>query len=360
MEQSRGADPPNCVGEWFGHRVYPVVRLTEPQIDVLRDKLCPFLTGITDERRQCIKPSSSSGVCTINSRVGGTRQDWLVCPYRALDPELLTDVARRLFDIGSGRQVYIAPAPTLRRAEVRQLITDTVARGDAALVYLQDKLGGEVSLSGTPRSPELAFDTTIVEVIGPPDRLTLARYAILELQTMDFHGSYRHAVKNLEDALRLHATNFPDALRENPSWLAERIEGPNIANVFKRTFYQMVLKFQIAGHGECAGSAMAIPASVWNSWQRHLGAPDLIDEGDGIFALWRPGERKDPNRPPAWIYVFDLDVQSPISPNPIVISKRIATDAESIAYYALEAGGSADRLLASIRRRLASWWPELT
>ena len=47
------------------------------------------------------------------------------------------------------------------------------------------------------------------------------------------------------------------------------------------------------------------------------------------------------------------------------MKKVIGTDAESLAHYALkvvpdaaeEAGGSADRVLNSLRQRLAEWWP---
>ena len=62
---------------------------------------------------------------------------------------------------------------------------------------------------------------------------------------------------------------------ENINWLSEKIEGPNIANVFKRTFYQMVLKFKLAGHETCAGTTLALPRAVWDSWQRHLGLDNV-------------------------------------------------------------------------------------
>lgn len=83
---------------------------------------------------------------------------------------------------------------------------------------------------------------------------------------MDFHGSYRAAVDNLKDALRLHGTTFPDSLAANMKWAAEGVEGPNIANVFKRTFYQILLKFQLSGKGAAAGTVLAIPQAVWDSW----------------------------------------------------------------------------------------------
>jgi hypothetical protein len=42
-------------------------------------------------------------------------------------------------------------------------------------------------------------------------------------------------------------------LPDNQRWLSEGVEGPNIANVFKRTFYQMMFTFQLGHHERCAG-----------------------------------------------------------------------------------------------------------
>lgn len=80
---------------------------------------------------------------------------------------------------------------------------------------------------------------------------------------MDFHGSYRNAVQRLNAALELHPDDFHTMLNLNQWWLAEKIEGPNIANVFKRTFYQLMFKFQIAASSICVGCVLAIPESVW-------------------------------------------------------------------------------------------------
>ncbi len=77
---------------------------------------------------------------------------------------------------------------------------------------------------------------------------------------MDFHGSYKKAVTNLRDALRLHKKGFADALRKDQAWAAEDIEGPNIANVFKRTFYQMMLKFE-TWRKRCSGRNRACNSS---------------------------------------------------------------------------------------------------
>ncbi|HEX3532138.1 MAG TPA: hypothetical protein VH988_34190 [Thermoanaerobaculia bacterium] len=356
----------NFVAEWFGHRVYPSVSADGAALEEQKTGRCPFLTAATREERGCIKSPAALGVCTISSPSNGPRQDWLVCPYRAVEPNLLADVVGHLFGPDDTGQRFIVPAPTLLHDDVRQALLAAVAQGGKPTVFLQDKLGGEISLAKTDRSPELSFDITLVELSRSGAAIDIARYGILEVQTMDFHGSYRLAVQNLQDALRLHADEFPEALKKNPRWLGERIEGPNIANVFKRTFYQVMLKFQIGSQDSCAGCVLALPASVWDSWQRHLGAPDLTLRPDGLWELKRPGTESG-SHPPAWIFVFDIEPTPGVTPDPIVIRKRIATDADSVAYFALKVapeaavgrGSTANVLPARIRQRLNQWWPQL-
>ncbi len=133
----------------------------------------------------------------------------------------------------------------------------------------------------------------------------------------------------------MHGDRFGQTLQEYQHWLSEGVEGPNIANVFKRTFYQMMFKFQLGLHGRCVGCVLAIQEAVWNSWQRHLGAPELINEPDGTFSLLAPGHEK-PNPFPAWIYVFDTAPEAKVTPSPIVLSKLIGTDVRSVSHWALE------------------------
>lgn len=357
-------DANNVLGEWFGHRVYPVVASRSNALADQRARRCPFLTVATETERQCVKAEKSVGVCTVSSTSNGPRQDWLVCPYRAMDPKLLEDATRRMFAIQPSRGVVIHAANALARDAVRAEVSSALARGTAAFVFMQDKFGGEVSLSATQKSPELSFDVTIVELVQGETGPTVDRYAILEVQTMDFHGSYSHAVANLKDALRLHPVDFHRQVELNVGWLSNKIEGPNIANVFKRTLYQMLLKFRLAGQGACVGATLAVPAAVWDSWQRHLGAPLLTPADNGTFRL-----AADPSETEvrAWIYVFDLDATSTESPNPIIVQKVIGTDAEAVAHFAfkvapdavLAEGGSGSLVVELIRKRLASWWPEL-
>lgn len=156
--------------------------------------------------------------------------------------------------------VEVVPVTKLRDPGAHARFLAAVGAGKPSVVYFQTQLGGEIPLAATPKSPEL------VEVL--PDGaggLRVGRYGILEIQTMDYHGSYRAAVTNLRNALGLHGADFHAALQARPDWAGERIEGPNISNVFKRTFYQMLFKFQIGAHPTSAGSVFAIPKPVWDS-----------------------------------------------------------------------------------------------
>ncbi len=356
----------NFISEWYGHRVYPAIVRDARALNDQKTSRCPFLSAATSEERSCVKPPTSSGVCTISSASNGPRQDWLVCPYRALDGSLMDAAARRIFRIAPDRSLVIAAAPALAKEAARKSLHQALRAGQAVLVYLQDKLGGEISVPSTPRSPELAFDITFAELRNTNSQISVARYGVLEVQTMDFHGSYKSAVNNLKDALRLHGRQFARVVRENPAWLSDRIEGPNIANVFKRTFYQIMLKFQIGNHGACAGTVLALPAAVWDSWQRHLGGPELRLADDGTYVLGIDGD-SGKTEPSAWIIVFDVEAAGSPTPNSLRIDKIIATDAQSLAYQALTVvpaaaiaeGGSADRILLTINRRLRLWWPEI-
>lgn len=289
-----------------------------------------------------------------------------MCPYRALDPDLIEKVVRRLFSAAADQPLLVAPAPSLTNPAMRTDISSRTDDGALVVVYLQNKLGGEISIGATERSPELSFDMTLVELTATGgESARVGRFGVLELQTMDFHGSYRQAVQNMKDALRLHGPDFADVLQNNQRWLADRIEGPNIANVFKRTFYQMMLKFQLGVHPRSVGTALAIPQAVWDSWQPHLGRPHLISQPDGTYALH--GSKTQHSNARAWIYVFDIDERNDTHPSPIVIRRVIATSAESIGYYALEEvpnhafsdAGAATTVMAVIQRRLSAWWPEL-
>ncbi len=356
----------NFVSEWYGHRVFPTVRNLPEALADQRAKRCPFLSLATFMPRDCIKSPAASGVCTISSNSNGTRQDWLACPYRALDPGLLRRAVSRVFQLPDEPLPLVIPAPALVAEDARTAAQGRLDAGGAIYVYLQNKLGGEISIPASVRSPEFAFDSTVVEVKMQDGVAVLTRYGILELQTADFHGSFQRVVTNLSDALRLHPDRFHETLAENQArWLGDHVEGPNISNVFKRTFYQMLFKFHIGAHDPCAGCVLAIPLSVWDSWQRHLGRPDLVEKPDGTSELFFPP--RESGRTAAWIFVFDLVNDPARTPDELVLVHQIATDAETIAHYAVRVapdaavavGGATAYVMETIRRRIAPYWPEL-
>lgn len=243
-------------------------------------------------------------MCTISSTSNGQRQDWLACSFRALDPPLLEDACRRLFGYPPDCAINLVAVTTLKDPTRADAFRAAARTGTPSLVYFQAKLGGEINVSPTDRSPQFSFDSTLVEVVADENgALRLSRYGIFEIQTMDFHGSYKEATKNLRDGLRLHDEQFSATLAQHPKWASEKVEGPNISNAFKRTFYQMMFKFQIGAHGNAAGCVLAIPVAVWDSWQRHLGSPDLVRVSDGThrLAISREGiVPLDETQPAAW------------------------------------------------------------
>ncbi|HEV2376125.1 MAG TPA: hypothetical protein VGS19_28645 [Streptosporangiaceae bacterium] len=365
------------VSEWFGHRVFPEVSASPAAVSDQRAGRCPFLSGTLGRSTSCVKAENSKGVCTISASSNGPRQDWLVCPYRALDDRLLASIVRRLYDIADGTDVLIRPVVSLQDDTGRaEILTAASGEGTArAFVYFQDKLGGEIGLSPTPASPELSFDITVVELL-PADPATtpalpgvatppvrIGKYGVIELQTMDTHGSYKHAVTALANALDLHGDSFPQMLAGNPEWAGRRIEGPNISNVFKRTFYQIAFKFQVTARDTSAGCALALPKPVWDSWQPFLGAPELHEHPDGTWRLLDDQHA----HPSDWIYVFDIGEEPSPGGGPAALDTGlvIGTDAATLSRAAFDIapakavsyGDGTDAVVTAIMRRLTRYLP---
>jgi hypothetical protein len=279
---------------------------------------------------------------------------------------MLNAFVGRLFGFAANAPAYITPGLRLSEPATRSDLAARLTAGERVFIYFNKTLGGELSIPGTDASPEFSFDVTVFEVVLRDGHPNLDRFGVIEVQTMDFHGSYKHAVQNLRDGLRLHGADFAKQLQGKQEWLSEHIEGPNIANVFKRTFYQMMFKFQLGQHPRCAGCVLAIPVSVWNSWGPHLGNPALTPHGDGTDDLFAPGSAR-PVHVPAWIYVFGLDADDAATPSPLIAKNIIATDAPTMGYYALSVApanslasiGSEAGMLALACRRITALWPEL-
>lgn len=360
------------IAEWFGHRVFPTVADHANARRDQRAQRCPFLSRVAETEISCVKSENSRGVCTISAGSNGPRQDWLVCPHRALDDDLLHAMVRRLFNIGSGQSVHVMPVTNLGDPSVRDRMIAGTLDSSKPLQFLtfQQLFGGEISLPRSPASPELSFDVTVVEVVPSSESqsgVKLGRYGVVEMQTTDTHGSYRHAVEALRGALDLHEDEFGSQVATHPDWPGRRVEGPNISNVFKRTFYQVMFKFQITRRASSSGCILALPRPVWDSWLPFLGAPEVIDMGDGTHRLRAPGEVMPKTKDPApnWIYVFDIDDEPPAdgSTTPINIQFVIATDAPTLSRLALDiaptnAIGEAhheDTVLQALNRRVGSY-----
>jgi hypothetical protein len=356
----------NFVSEWFGQRIYPKVRISPADFGQVGQASCPFLSDVLHQVTSCVKSPNSAGVCTVSSASNGARQDWLVGPYRVISSDIVRRACQMIF--GLTKAVTPIPVSLLKSPVELDRFEAEISQTGAGYLFFQDKLGGEISILGSAGSPELSFDVTLVEVL--PDgkgAYRVSRYGILEIQTMDYHGTYKHAVSNLRDGLRLHPKTFASALTTNlEHWAGEGVEGPNSANVFKRTFYQTLLKFKLAGTGSAAaGTVLALPRAVWDSWQPFLGAPNLIDESPGI-ARFEPRTRdKETAALNALICVFDLDAKADSSVSPVRIERFIRVSPEQLAHQAfsvvpaniLHSLHSDDSVVTRIRSRLATWWP---
>ena len=354
----------NSISEWFGHRVFPTVSDADDAMRDQKEERCPFLSEALVGSRKCIKSANSRGVCTVSSEADGRQREWVVCPYRTLTSPILPASARRLFCERGDADPLLVAAPTLETASVRKTVNDALERGQRVLVYFMDKLGGEIDIPGSRRSPKFKLDTTLVEITARAGQPAIGRHGILEVQTMDFHGSYREATASLTNALKLHPKGFARQLQDNPNWASAGIQSANIANVFKRTIYQILFKFQLGHHPDCAGAILALPGSVWDSWQPHLGAPELKPTKRGTF---RFADAKTENIAKGWILIFELDEASAATPNPIRIAKTIEADWQILAHLAFEKAPQEsmkhllqrDSLRTIIRRRISEFWPEL-
>jgi hypothetical protein len=248
----------------------------------------------------------------------------------------------RLYGVPPLDSVLIRPVVVLDNEHGRAELFGGIRSGVRTFVYFQDKLGGEIGLSKTAASPELSFDITVAELLPSPFigsngdsfPIIIGKYAVIELQTTDTHGSYGHAVKALTSALDLHGDHFSEQLAGNPEWAGRKIEGPNISNVFKRTFYQIAFKFQVTRQDTSVGCALALPRPVWDSWQPFLGAPELHELPDGTWRLMddRTVQPRD------WIYVFDIDTEPGVSGEPaqVRVDLVIGTDAATLSRAAFD------------------------
>lgn len=208
-----GAESGNHISEWLGHRIYPTVNLDVSTFTSSDFGSCPFLTEALGQSTSCVKSENSFGVCSVSSISNGSMQDWLVCPYRVVSSDIVRQASRLIFgEYAAGKRP--TPVTLLKHeAELIKFKQQVVEQG-TGYVFFQDKLGGEISVIATPKSPEMSFDITLAEIVHGPTGFIVARYGILEVQTMDFHGSYRRAVQNLQDSFGFMVSLSPNPCAE--------------------------------------------------------------------------------------------------------------------------------------------------
>ena len=343
-------NPRNYISEWFGHRLYPEISISPEHLGNLESGECPFLTEAVKRPTQCVKSENSHGVCMITTTKQELR-DWMVCPYRSLDLEFLSHIVNTIFRMKDAT-ISLYPAGALSH-NLNRIRRDLEAE-KAVFLFFQDKLGGEINLSSTDKSPELSFDITFIPIQLDNEFIKFREFGIYEVQTMDFHGSYRHAVRALKNAIDLHEERFPEILADNVEWLGRKIEGPNIANVFKRTFYQLLIKFRLAGHADCSGVVLGMPRSVWNSWSPHLGNPQLSAHKDHQILQGTTLSKLNN----AWLFIFDTKSTPETTYDRIVANSKVQVDVDALLNMAFSdvpeyiTTSLVDQIRANIMRRL--------
>ncbi len=229
-------------------------------------------------------------------------------------------------------------------------------------------------VAGDENSMSIALSDSIEEIVVLGQRsaratsLNLQRTAPnnSEVQTADFHGSPLHAVRLLQNICPAGgADGYHDVLEGCTEICGTGMEGPNKANIFKRTIYQMILKVRMARQHRGTGFVIVLPLPVWDSWQRHLGAPSLSEKA--VVKLDDPNDTASTSEEAtrAWIVVFDVDHGSREKPQPLRIVKRVATSERALLHYTFIAAadkgieaGVIERFRQTLSERVLSQWNE--
>jgi hypothetical protein len=248
------------------------------------------------------------------------------------------------YKIGPVPSLLLLPVTALNVEVRRRSIVSALSSGGRVFLFSGNKMGGELELAETIASPGASVDISVIEVESTDEDGVPNGYGehfFYEIQTADFHGSPLHAAGLLKKACPKggNSENYHSNLLSQVEICGTGVEGPNKANIFKRTIYQMLFKIALAQHSHSAGFAIVLPAPVWDSWLTHLGRPSLdsIAGERGQFALLSPSEKQDGFAGgKATIYVFDIDRESPESPSPLRIIRQISCSSGALAYFTFE------------------------
>ena len=76
----------------------------------------------------------------------------------------MVSAVRKLFDVPDGIHPFVAPAINLCKDDVKADVRARLTAGQPVFIYFDAKMSGELSIPATEKSPEFAFDVTIVEI----------------------------------------------------------------------------------------------------------------------------------------------------------------------------------------------------
>lgn len=374
QETARG----NYVAEWFGFRVWDTVDESAAAVDYQTNRNCPFLSIATRETAECVKAARGydepTGVCTISSDSNATRQDWLACPLRVLDQHftLVVGAVRSVYDVPHDVKVLVFPTTVFGNPERQKEVQAGLKRADCRVfAFAANRLGGEVDVPEKEDSPGAKVDVSVIEITGCDKRTgapnDFDKHLFFEIQTADFHGSPLHAVRKLAQKCKRGAqAGYHGLIKASLDDCGERVEGPNKANIFKRTIYQMIVKMELARAPTCAGFVIVLPVPVWDSWLRHLGRPTITPvEGSNTEFVLQLDDAKANNADGlvCLIVVFDIDRVSAESPRPLKITKQISVQPETLIEFAFKVAprraidnGAIEKFREVLQERVAKSW----
>jgi len=263
----------NSISEWFGYRIFPTVTDAEQAIRDQQDERCPFLAKRSGRHESASSRPTRAAYAPYPAKLTAAAR-LVVCPYRTADqPDPDGGGAPAVFSSHVRRNRCSYPPRRLPTARPKNESANRSMAGGGCSLYFMDKLGGEIDIPwkqtfGKVQTRHDASWRSLGLGAEPPSADT----AILEVQTMDFHGTYREATLSLTHALKLHPRDFASQLRANPNWASAGMESEHRQRYSSEPSTRYCSS-SAGNHSRLCRRHPALPGSVWESWQPHWGAP---------------------------------------------------------------------------------------
>jgi hypothetical protein len=112
---------------------------------------------------------------------------------------------------------------------------------------------------------------------------------------------------------------------------------PSRGNFISEWFGQRIYPdVRLSKNEAAAGTILALPEAVWDSWQPFLGRPTIEKVSDSEFRI-TGSDTKSYHGTNAWIFVFDLNAQATESISPVRVKSRIRVSATDLVQHAFVA-----------------------